>query len=151
MNNSWYVKTLIQNKESIKERIYKEATVGMEPSYTIDFDDTDYTNLLAVEKVIEKLIKSGSMTDRELVVLNQVLSGNTVAMMERNLKTSRITLTKIFDDLCDRIAFILGEEFTNEGYLEYMKEKYKLTNEQLNIARNYMTSNRSTIKGGTSE
>jgi|WetSurSiteA1Bulk_404760.scaffolds.fasta_scaffold07284_6 hypothetical protein len=151
MNNSWYVKTLIQNKETIKRNIYKESAGKIESSYTIDFEDMDYNNLLLIETLIEKLIQSNSISDREIVVLNQILAGNSIAMIEKSLGISRITLTKILDDLCDRVAFILGGEFTNEGYLEYMREKYNLTEEQITKARDYMISNRSKVKGGTGE
>jgi hypothetical protein len=150
MSNSWYVQSLIKGKQEIRQKIYTENSGTFEPSYTINYEDPDYLNLLLVETEIERMTKMQQFSDKESVILNLFLAGESLSSIEKSLSISRITVSKIFEDVCDRIAFMLGREFTDDGYLEYISEKYKLTQNQIEKARQYISSNKrhSVMKGG---
>jgi len=150
MNDAWYVESLIKNQESIWQNMYKEANSGNEPGYELDLYDEDYNNLILVQKQIKRMLESGLLSEKEVLVLESTLEGKTAADIEKEFGLSRLTISKIFSDICDRIALILGREFTNDGYLDYMANKYNLTPEQVEKAREYMSSNKrhAIMRGG---
>lgn len=50
----------------------------------------------------------------------------------------RQALARQFYAICDRIAYSLGGEFTDEGYITYMQKKHKLTYAQVEKMKKYM-------------
>jgi hypothetical protein len=150
MNDAWYVESLIKNQENIWQNMYKEVTSGNEPGYELDLYDDDYNNLLLVQKQIKRMISNKLLSEKEVLVLESTLEGKTASDIEKEFGLSRLTISKIFSEICDRIAIILGREFTNEGYLDYMATKHNLTPEQVEKAREYMQSNKrhAIMRGG---
>jgi DNA-binding CsgD family transcriptional regulator len=151
MTNAWYVEALIKNQFSVWQNVYKENNSGYEPGYELNLYDDDYNNLLLVQEQIKVMLENGVLSDKEILILDSTLSGKTTADIEKEFGISRLTISKTFSDICDRIALILGSEFTNDGYLDYMTTKYNLTPEQIERARDYMISNKkhSLMRGGT--
>lgn len=143
MSNGWYVEFLLRHSGEIKENIYDSYTADTyEPGYTLDLDNFDYNNLLLIEKTLKDLIKNDRTTKREILILKHILDGKNIIDIERELKFSRLTVTKLFSRLCDKVAFMLGDVFTDEGYIEYMQEKYGLTIEQIEKLKSFMQSNK---------
>ena len=160
MSSSWYVEFLLRNRLVIlsnlvppdsnlslydmKDSLSLEEVdvVDQDPSYIVNLDDDVYNDLLIVEKTVKDLIKENRFSKKEKKILALTLNGKNIVDIERLSGISRITVSKILGNITDRIAFILGGEFTNEGFLEYMKEKYRLSNEQLNTINSFMVSNK---------
>lgn len=123
---SWIVQSIIRNQFNIRS--------------VQDLESDEYNNLLIIEKAINDLTKTGSMTNQELQIVNLISMGYTFRDMENILDVSRETISKIFIATCDRISYYLGGEFTDEGMLEYMQEKYDLEDNQIDKLRNFMKS-----------
>jgi len=167
MSNSWYVEFLIRNRYRIRSSIYKTSTIQValdeftetsdEESATfaldsdsrasvaavdVDLYDDIYNDLLLVEKELQRLYTESRMTESELEITRSFLLGKNIVDVELESGISRITISKIFSNLCDRISFHLGGTFTNEGLLDYFIDKYQLNPEQIARLQNYIVSNR---------
>ena len=123
---SWLVETILLNRTNLKA----------EP----DFESEEYNNLLIIEKKITQLYDAGRIDPFEMAVLNYVMSNRSYSELEDLLNISRLTISKHFRSICDRISFSLGSEFTDEGYIEHMREKYELKDEQIEKIRQHMNS-----------
>lgn len=137
--DSWYVEVLLKNRASVKDSIYTNIDI-ISDSYEIDFENDDYNNLLLLEKEIKKQAESGRLDPLENKILFYIFQSKTIAEITRLLNVSRPTIVKTFEALCDRLAYVLGGVFTNEGYLDFLTKKHNLTETQIEKARNLMTS-----------
>ena len=150
---SWYVRELIKDSYKIKRKV---GSVNYNPMYGStkasfffsdsdipvgydrhlinddnSFDDDNYNDLLSVEMAIERLKELGLISDFELDVLSLVSSGATFNYITKTLSITNPTLRKIFKKLCDKIAFYLGDYFTDDGYIDYMQKKYNLNDDEV--------------------
>lgn len=128
---SWIVQHIINNHITIEANALK----------TNDFDDSQYQDMIVIDEAIATLQSSGMVTDYELEVLDYVKAGGKFSTKIKTIKGDRGAQAKRYYDVCDRIAFFLGGYYTNDGYLDYMKSKYKLGDEELEVLRQYMTGN----------
>jgi hypothetical protein len=120
---SWIVQILLRNSVELKS------------NQSLDSDD--YTNLLIIEKKIYEMYQDKLLSDSDIELIENISDGKPFRNLGNSSK-SALSLAKRFYSLCDRIAYALGGEFTDDGYLEYMKNKYKLNEEQLEKLRKYM-------------
>lgn len=131
---SWYVENLLLNRDSIRA-----STVIVDGGYTyVDLTGNDYNNLLVLEKTIDELYELGIITDKELKVIDQIATAKPLRELEKEDSMARHSLSRIFYTVCEKLAFILGGEFTDEGYLKYIQHKFKLNDKQVEQAREYM-------------
>lgn len=121
---SWYTQNLL--KDSL--RIHENP----------DLDSDEYNDLILLEKKIEQLHDIGIISDDELGIINYLKGGNLSSDAKKLLGKERKTVSRKINDVCNKVAFYLGSYFTDEGYVNYMKNKYNLSNEQLNIMIDYM-------------
>ncbi len=108
---SWLVENYIINKESIKS--------------SADINSDEYMDILIIEKLIKRLNKNGVINNKEMRVLDLMSQGYTIDDISREFHANRVTISAVFNFVCEKIAFILGGYFTDDGFLEYMKEKYE--------------------------
>jgi len=83
-----------------------------------DINSDVYNNALLVEQVVEKLVKENLITEFEKEVLWAIGAGYSYSEAARILGSHRLTISDTFNRLTDRIAFILGGDFTDSGFLE---------------------------------
>jgi len=162
---SFYVEYLIKNSEEIRSNVntapeiyfdggipYATTTwchderndewYEKDPCYDVDFESNTFTNLLIVEKTIDNLVSSRKITPLEkLIVSLYATSAPMEDMIKQTGLLSKITIIKIFSKVCDRIGYVLGGEFTDEGYISKLSEEFKLTEEQVQKVRNYFERN----------
>lgn len=155
---SWYVRRLLLDKDNIREsmNVVKESSSGIYLDDTFDdlntyygnkllyydsfdFDSDMYLDLLTVEKKLEELIDKNLITKSEFKVLELVLSNKTISQIERDDSISRPTVMKKFYDICNRIAYHLGDYFTDDGFITYISDKYNLTDKQIEKLKNYIS------------
>lgn len=126
----WYVGYLLLNREEIRSGLNLES----------DLDSDQYNDLLTVENKLEEFIQKGLISNDELNLLNLYLNMN-VSAISKELDLSRPTIQKAFNSICRKIGISLGGMFTDDGYISYMQEKYKLTDEQVETLQRFITSN----------
>lgn len=105
-----------------------------------DIESDDYNDLIVVEKNIKELSEQGIITSDELSLIKYMEDGKPLVNSKNDLGKNRISISKDFSNLCNKIAFYIGGYFTDDGYVEYMKTKYHLTDEQVGQMLEYMKS-----------
>jgi hypothetical protein len=140
---SWYIRKLLTESDRIKREIKKEfgflSSTDLidncpSPDTASDypFDSDEYSDLLTVEVKIRELIDNNSLTKNEILA---------VACLKLNRASKRLVGKTIFysiNSLLNKLAYHLGYYFTNEGYLNHLKTKYKLSDDDIIIARTYI-------------
>jgi hypothetical protein len=157
---SWIISTLLRSSLEIKSKPLSDSNYELtnlvnfiDPLNYGDYDeflggeenrnlldDDDYNDLLIIEKKIKDLYSNGLLTDEELELIEHVSDGKPLNQVGTEINKSRLTMARKFYAITNRIAQSLGGYFTDEGYLDYMQNKYNLTEEQVDAARNYMES-----------
>jgi hypothetical protein len=114
---SWIVQHLLRNKVLI---------------HTVqDIESDEYNNLLTVESKIDELYEEGLLSDIDLSIINLLADGRPIKDVEGLIDKNRLAISRTFVQLCNRIAYFLGGYFTDEGFLDNMKESYKLSDAQI--------------------
>lgn len=121
---SWYIERLVIESDHIKN--------------TEELDSDLFLDLLTLESKINYLYKNNYVSELEMDVLSHMIKGYSISATAKDLKLSRSTTSMIFTNICTRIAFYLGEHFTNDGYLDYMQEKYNLSYDKIIKAKKFM-------------
>lgn len=119
---SWIIQTLLRNSIQTKEE------------HKMDSDS--YNDLLILEKRIENLHKERVVTDFELDLIDY-FSGKKPDN-EKIRSMDRSVVQRKFTTLCNKLAYYLGGMFTDEGYLNYLQNKYNLSEEQIEELKTYM-------------
>lgn len=117
----WYVRILLEYSARVR--------AGKENGEEISTDLTDnlYDDLLSVEMAIKRLKKENSLTKLESRILELLPSNVTNKQMAKILHVSNEwLLEKTIEDACSKIAFCLGDHFTDDGFISYMIKKYNL-------------------------
>lgn len=128
---SWYVESLLLNKEIIRVNQTKKNR---------DFtESSEFLDLLTVENTLKEFKEHDLLSSLEIKVLDAILEYG-IANAKYKLQLDRETISKIFKRVCNRIAFKLGDYFTDEGYLAYLATKYNLSDRKIKRIYSYMTS-----------
>lgn len=127
---SWYVQHLLLDADSIRSRTAIEDL--HEEMLDIDLEEDQYLDLLSVEMKIKELSDCKVLDEQEIFILDMVKKGNSFKYLEGKLSLSRPTIYKIFREACTKIAFSLGDYFSDDGYLDYIRNKYHLQDEDVN-------------------
>lgn len=134
--SSWYVENLLRGSRTIKDNL-----VRLENDKTdLDMGSDLYSDLLSVEKVLSDLIEKKLIKPFDKKIVHLLMLGMSIEEVSERLNIARPTVTKKFSAVCDRISFILGDNFSDLGYVNYIKEKYNLNEEQVLKALEYMKS-----------
>lgn len=128
--SSWYVERLLLDRELIRARMFSTEKDPMSRENYLDsfanlLEDDTYLDLLSVEDKIQELIKNDLLSSQEIKILDLVLEGYTISDILQLDLLNRKTVHRVFKSLCGKIAFYLGGHFTDEGYINYMVNKYK--------------------------
>lgn len=117
-----------------------ESLVLHAKEFRQDIDSDSSDDLLQVERCILNQRKANRMTVKEeklLVAFSIYKDSKSVAFM---LGENEQTVSRVFKEVCDRVAFDLGGYFTDEGLLDHMQREYKLEDYQVDTLRKYMRS-----------
>jgi hypothetical protein len=96
-------------------------------------------DLLLVESTISNFTKNKLLSDIEVKVLNYMACITPTVEIPKN-KLDRDTVTKIFKRVCNRISYKLGDYFTDDGYLNYLSQKYGLSELETKRVKSFMES-----------
>lgn len=121
---SWIVQNLLKNKT----RIRAEGNI----------DSDEFVDLITVENKIKHLKKAGVLSDYDMDILEYVSDGKPISLSKDEIGKIRQVVSKDFNELCTRIAYYLGGYFTDEGYVNYMRKKYNLNENEIQTMNSYM-------------
>jgi hypothetical protein len=133
----WYVGALLLNKISIKTRV--ETAMSDPETVENPLDDFDYNNLLVIESKIADLFRNKVFTRVERLILVSIINGGDLTKAAKDFNFDIKTIKSAFTSACDKISYLLGNEFTDDGYIEYFKYKHKLNDEQTDKLKNIIT------------
>lgn len=85
-----------------------------------DIESDTYNNAILIEKAINDMDDKGLLTDFEKDVIIAVVQGFNFSEVSRLLSTDRQRVSNTFTAITDRIAYILGGEFTDTAFLEQL-------------------------------
>jgi hypothetical protein len=91
-----------------------------------NIESNAYNNCLLIQKCIDTLDKNCALSDVEKDVLTAVFSGFSFVEIAKILGISNRTASAVFTQVTDRIAFILGGEFSDSSLYDSL-ENYHLT------------------------
>jgi DNA-directed RNA polymerase specialized sigma subunit len=142
---AWYCEYLLKNQNNIREAIINSRDAkSFIPDRIIEFDfnDDTYNDLLVLEKTIEVLRNTNNITNQEYKIIELIKNNTNIKEIENLLGLGRITIYRIFSDTCERIAYVLGGEFSNNGFIDKIQREYpNLTENQLERIKNYFEKN----------
>jgi hypothetical protein len=124
---SWFVQRLLMETTQIKG--------------THDFEADDYNNLLIIEKKISDMVKNDLLTRNELRILELIKEGYLFSDIESMVGVGRETVSKTYKNICEKIAFSLGGEFTDDGFIKEVSKRHHLTKEEERKLSRFMESN----------
>lgn len=146
---SWIVQSLWNNRDEIKNKYKRSSGIltsfvalyGVESEFDEDLasyedpctESDEFNDLLIIEKAVSELRELGLLSEEDLDVLYQ-------AQQDGLNKNQKYWQNRKLYFVCERIAYYLGGYFTDEGYINYLTKKYRLTPEQQDVAREYMRS-----------
>jgi hypothetical protein len=119
-----------------KEKIKTESLI----------DSDEFNDLLVIEKAVSDLAKLGLLSPKDILILEYLYDGKTITSAKDNLGIDRGRFSINFKRLCRRVAFYLGDYFTDDGYIEYMTKKYNLTEGQVDIMKTVIFGNRNNMR-----
>ena len=134
----WYVEQLLLDREIIREAIKETNDMNcleiVDDYVSYNTNSDTYCDLLSVEMELSRLIKKGLISGLDLRVLILILGGISFTEIGKrlNLGNKRLSAGGIFKKICSKVAFVLGEHFTNDGYIDYLQNKYNFNKGDLN-------------------
>jgi hypothetical protein len=82
-----------------------------------DIESNQFNNALSVKMTIEKLYKNEQISRFDARVLNGVASGFSFSEIALLLVADRKRVSNSFKQTCNKIAYTLGDEFTDNGFM----------------------------------
>ncbi len=142
---SWYVRQLLLNSDRVRSRVNKDIIFtskydddpydeGCEVDYIangFDYDNDNYLDLLSVEMKLKYLHDNNLLTKTDTDIMDGILLGKTFKAIGLELGIYEVGVSNFFSSICEKIGYLLGDHFTNEGYTDYLSNKYQLTDEQI--------------------
>jgi len=123
---SWYTQILF--KDSLKIRARQ------------DISSDEYNDLIVLEKKIEQLYEAGILSEKEKKLVDAFKEGKNLTDLKGIVYKNKDTIAIVITSVFKKISFYLGGYFTDEGYVAYMTEKYNLSDEEVALMVEYMTS-----------
>jgi hypothetical protein len=149
--SGWYVKRLLLDRGMIRASLFSSETINesldgyIEVPYIEDdsffeisggdFDIDIYDDLLTVESCLEKLVKDGEIEEMDLEILKSLLEDRDITILVKKFNISISTIYNILERVFRKISENLGGYFTDEGYIELLRKRYNLSEEQIKILK----------------
>jgi hypothetical protein len=113
---SWVIEEYIRQMPYIME------------NHNIDADD--YNNCLLIQRCVKRLEKENLLSELEKDVLSAIFMGFNYAEISKLLNVNRQTISMVFDKVTDRIAYVLGGEFSDASFLDRVQSLNNNINEK---------------------
>ena len=96
-----------------------------------DIASDTYNHALSINVLIERLYKQDVISNKELLILNEVASGYSYAEIGSDIELDRKSVSKIFRRTCRKIGYILGGKFTDIGFAHDVASKHAFGHKEL--------------------
>jgi DNA-binding CsgD family transcriptional regulator len=83
-----------------------------------DIESETFNNALSIEMAIMKLSKSGNLSRLDIEILRKVAEGFSLNEISNLLNIHRKRVITSFKKSCRKVAYLLGGDFTNDGFFE---------------------------------
>ena len=87
-----------------------------------DIESDSFNNAIMIKKCIKDMEKRKLLSEFELSILSLVIDGFNFSEIARLLNVDRLRVSATFKNLSDRVAYILGGEFTDAALMERVQE-----------------------------
>ena len=114
---SWYIKTLLLNAVRIRSKD--------------DIDSDALNDLFIIEKKYSDLMKNGTITKYEDRIISTLKEYGNISTASKKLGIGNLTVKLNLERVATKLSLALGNIFTDDGYIDYMRTKYNLTKEQV--------------------
>ena len=144
---SWYIHKLLSDEDQIRSQVILDTTcyfnvVGLpDSSIECQFDTDLYSDLLTVEAKIKQLKDNGLISKNDLIALDCIKLNKSYLELEKLYRVDEEAILSWVKSFLSKLAFHLGSYFTDEGYLNMLKEKYKLSDEEILAVKTYIEGN----------
>jgi len=91
-----------------------------------DIESDQFNNALNIQMTINKLLERGNLRDFDIKVINGIASGFNFSEIATLLMADRKRISDSFRKTCRKIAFVLGDEFTNTGFIYRIASRYAI-------------------------
>lgn len=141
---SWIVERLLIDRNLIRSGVsgnsYLDGT-SVQHSDNIQLLESDtFNRLIFLEKKINELYEDKYITDNEMAIIRHISEGYSITEISQLTNKSRITISNIFRNACNRISFHLGGSYTDQGFLDDLKENYRLSDVEIAKVNNRINS-----------
>jgi len=82
-----------------------------------EIESDEYTTALSIDMCISDMVKKEVLSPMEQDIIRAVEDGYNYTEVARILQSDRQTISDIFNRVTDRIAYILGGEFSNASFI----------------------------------
>ena len=102
-----------------------------------NFYNIDESSKFDLETAIKSLAQSGELTDEDILIIQSIIENASIPEVVRTLKIPRNTLVRRFDEISDKIAQFLGEEYQDNRLLFEVEKRLgrPLTKEEVRFCR----------------
>lgn len=122
---AWFIERLLTHSEQIHLEGFNSAML-------------EY--LLTLESKLTELEKRERLSAEELELIEDLKQNKTITQMSKEKGLSRVTTSTKIDSLTEKLSMHLGGIYTDEGYLQYMKNTYDLYDGQVEALRKKIIS-----------
>jgi hypothetical protein len=85
-----------------------------------------YDDLLSIEMTVNRLNREHMFRGLEAKALVLLSTGRTIREIATALEISFLSAWQTVSEACSKVAFCLGDHFTDDGFIVYMIKKYNL-------------------------
>ncbi len=89
-----------------------------------DIESDQFNNALSIQTTIKTLYERGNVKEFDVRVLNGIASGFNFSEIATLLMADRTRVSESFRKSCEKVAFVLGDEFTDSGFMYRVAARY---------------------------
>ena len=93
-----------------------------------NIESDQFNNALSIQTTIEMLKEKDNISEFDVGVLHGIASGFNFSELATLYCADRKRVAKSFRNSCRKIAFILGNEFTDTGFMYNVAARYAIGN-----------------------
>lgn len=102
-----------------------------------DIESDQFNNALSIQTTIKRLYKRGNVEEFDVRVLNGIASGFNFSEISTLLMADRKRVSDSFRKSCGKIAFVLGDEFTDTGFMYRTAARYAVGSKRAKELREF--------------